>query len=57
MIKRTSKKNAEWFVVESDDKDQARTEALSYLVKALSKGVSLKPVPISNKLKKSINKL
>lgn len=57
MVIETSKKNAKWFVVNSDEKDEARFKALSYIIKELSRNVSLSPIPISEKLKKRVRDL
>lgn len=57
MLTKTGKQNAGWKVIETDDKLEARIQALSYIVKTLSKGVSLKPKPISKKLVRELNKI
>ncbi len=57
MVLKTSKKNSQWKVIESDEKDEAREMAIDYLTKELSRGLSLKPAPVSEKLKKLIEKL
>ncbi len=57
MVLRTSKKHSQWKVIESDEKDEAREMAINYLTKELSRGLSLKPVPVSEKLKKLIKKI
>ncbi len=57
MVSKTSKKNAKWHVVDNDEKEEARIQALEYIIKELSRGVSFKPVPISDKLKSGIKEL
>ena len=57
MVSKTSKKNAKWHVVDNDEKEEARIQALEYIIKELSRGVSIKPVPISDKLKSGIKEL
>jgi len=57
MVAKTSKTNSKWQVIDCDEKEKARVQALSYIIKELSKGVSLTPVPISEKLKKRVQEL
>lgn len=57
MVLKTSKIDSQWKVIESDEKQKARTEAIKYIVKTLSSDLSLKPQPISIELKKIIKKL
>tara|TARA_B110001454_G_scaffold28073_1_gene27473 strand:+ start:76505 stop:77245 length:741 start_codon:yes stop_codon:yes gene_type:complete len=57
MVTKTSKKNAKWFVVECDEKEEARVMALEHIIKELSRGVSVKPEAISEKLKQGVKAL
>lgn len=57
MVSKTSNKNSKWYVIDCDEKEKARVQALSYIVNELSKGVSLAPIPISEKLKKRVKEL
>jgi polyphosphate kinase 2 (PPK2 family) len=57
MVSKTSKKHATWHVVDCDEKEKARIQALNYIIKELSRGVSIKPTPISDKLKNDVREL
>lgn len=57
MVAKTSKKNAAWKIIESDEKEDSRAKALDFTVKMLSNGLSLKPKPIPNDLKRLIKQI
>ncbi len=57
MVSKTSRSKANWKIVDSDDKEEAREKSINYIIKTLAYGLSLKPQPVSNDLKKAIKRL
>jgi len=54
MIERTSTVAAPWHVISTDNKRQARIDALSHITGVLSEGVDLKPRPLAPKLREAL---
>jgi AMP-polyphosphate phosphotransferase len=57
MIERTSTRHATWTVIDTDSKQEGRSQALRWIVKNLSNGVSLKPMKPAPELYKMLKSI